>query len=56
MDKKKLQQKWIIWGTGKKGQELYDYLVKKGIVQNVIAVVDTDKEKWGSRWNGYEIE
>lgn len=56
MDRNKLQSKWIIWGTGKKGQELYENLVKKSLDQNIIAVVDTDKEKWGSIWNGYVIE
>ena len=50
-----LQNKWIIWGTGKKGQELYDYLLERDDLINVIEVVDSDENKWGTIWNGYVI-
>ncbi len=51
-----LQNKWIIWGTGKKGQELYDYLLERDDLINVIEVVDSDENKWGTIWNGYVIK
>ena len=50
------QQKWIIWGAGKKGQKLYDDLSERGWAHNIVAVVDMDEKKWGSAWNGHEIE
>lgn len=50
------KSKWIIWGTGKKGQELYDYLLERGDTINVTAVVDISEKKWGDNWNGYLIE
>ena len=49
------QQKWIIWGAGKKGQKLYDDLSERGWAHNIVAVVDMDEKKWGSAWNGHEI-
>ena len=51
-----MQEKWIVWGTGLIGQKLYELLVEKECVENVTAVVDSDKNKWGKSWNGFEVQ
>lgn len=51
-----MQEKWIVWGTGLVGQKLYELLVEKECVENVTAVVDSDKNKWGKSWNGFEVQ
>ena len=48
-----MQEKWIVWGTGLVGQKLYELLVEKECVENVTAVVDSDKNKWGKSWSSF---
>lgn len=51
-----MQERWIIWGTGLVGQELYEFLLEKKCVDKVSAVVDSDKNKWEKKWNGFEVQ
>jgi len=50
-----MQEKWIVWGTGLVGQTIYEFLSEKGCIENVVAVVDSDQNKWGKVWNGFEV-
>lgn len=51
-----MRKRWIIWGTGLIGCALYDFLNEKCYIDNVIAVVDKEENKWGTNWNGITIQ
>lgn len=51
-----MRERWIVWGTGQVGQEFYEYLLKKNYADNVTAIVDSNKDKWGKKWNGFHVQ
>lgn len=47
--------KLVIFGAGRSGRKVYEFLDRNGRVQNVKYFCDTDENFWGKRIEGIEV-
>lgn len=46
---------FVLYGASSTGNRMVDYLREMGLINKIVAVVDSDKKKCGKVWNEYEI-
>lgn len=50
-----VQRGFVLYGASSTGDKMIDYLRDMGLLDKIVAVIDSDEKKWGKIWNSYEV-